>query len=314
MSAGPWSEFRVGTTDEPNRFRDDCKALTSVAHVAHVPVGLRIVEDKQLRADLVFDRSKLNTERIRVVWLSPNDWDNAGGFRYGNVRFHFDWAKLIEGKRSYWVESVAYGIPACRILITEADYASSLEPYDPTQGDGPWWQAPSGKHYWNGEFTLEVMYEGDLDLSLVTGVDFVQHHKNYCSIDYHTCRFRGVSDAKGGAEFIAGVVSRHRPLDLPGMVTHPGRDQQASWSLGTAVTALVKDMRELDVGRSGAMKQSDPGAHALALAALGAYANQDIDGDLRELAGQFASVRDLEGAVIDVVAAAAGLADLKPFA
>jgi len=113
----PWNQFAAGTIQDPNR-ANNCVPLNHVAHVAHLKAGLRIVEDRQLHADLVFDQSKLNTERIRVVWLSPNDWSNAGGFRYGNVRFLFPWDLIVEGKRYFWVESIAYGVAACRILIT----------------------------------------------------------------------------------------------------------------------------------------------------------------------------------------------------
>jgi hypothetical protein len=69
--------------------------------------------------------------------LSPNDWN--AGFRYGNVRFTFDWAALVANKKAYWVESIAYGVPACRILVTDTDRGAELVAYDPTVRNGPWW-------------------------------------------------------------------------------------------------------------------------------------------------------------------------------
>lgn len=213
----PWQEFRVGTpSTRANWFQTDCQPLTAVAHVAHVPIAVRIVEDRQLRADLVYDESRLNTERIRVVWLSPNDWENAGGFRYGNVRFWFDWESLITGRRYYWVESMAYGIKACRILVTEIDYSATLEVYDPTVGDGPWWLAQDGQHYWNGKYCLEFMYEGDLPTSRAQTVDFVRHHANRCNIDPRTCGHRGSSKEQAGAAFIAAIVSNTSSCQVAG--------------------------------------------------------------------------------------------------
>lgn len=314
MSKPPWYKFRVGKpSDRPNWVEPDCQLLTSVAHVAHVPTSIRIAEDRRLRADLVFDKSKLNNERIRVVWLSPNDWGGAGGFRYGNVRFHFDWATLIEGKRFYWVESIAYGIEACRILLTATDYSGRLDEYDPTAGDGPWWHSPSGEHYWNGEYCLEVMVEDDLDLALTTQVDFVKHHAKRCNIDYRTCGYCGVSDDAGGAEFTAAMVSRRPSLDLPGLVVDRGRGPRPSSSLDGAVSVLLRRIGKASSGAAGAVQRSDAGAPALARAILAAYANGGTGGDLPELAAHFASADDLEGAVADAIAAATGLPDASAF-
>lgn len=315
MSKPPWYKFRVGKPSaRPNWTEPDCQLLTSVAHVAHVPTSIRIAEDRRLRADLVFDKSKLNKERIRVVWLSPNDWDGAGGFRYGNVRFHFDWATLVQGKRSYWVESIAYGVEACRILLTDTDYSSTLDVYDPTVGDGPWWESPSGEHHWNGGYCLEVMIEGDLDLALATDVDFVKHHAKRCNIDYKTCAYCGASRDKGGAEFVAAMVSRQSSLDLPGVVVNDGTGPAPSWALEGAANLLLRRIVKTGGSRAaGSVGRSDSSSIALARAVLAAYANPNINGDLIELAAQFASADDLEGAVADAIAAAAGLPDASAF-
>lgn len=314
MSKPPWQKFRVGTpSTRPNWTEPDCQPLTSVAHVAHVPVALRIVEDRRLRADLVFDKSRLNTERIRVVWLSPNDWGGAGGFRYGNIRYHFDWDALIAGKRAFWVESIAYGIEACRILLTDVNYAGTLDVYDPAAGDGPWWLSPSGDHYWNGNYCLEVMVEGDLDLGRATEVDFVDHHENRCSIDYRTCPYRGTSRREGGARFLAALVSRQSKLDLPGLVIDNGQGPGPSWALESAANLLLARIAKTATTPGGTLARSDPAARALARAVLAAYANQGIDGDAETLAAQFASSSEVAGAVADALAAAVGLSSGAAF-
>jgi len=314
MSKRPWRKFSIGRPSDRSSWTEpDCQPLVSVAHVAHVPTALRIAEDRRLRADLVFDKSKLNTERIRVVWLSPNDWDGAGGFRYGNVRFHFDWATLVQGKRSYWIESIAYGVAACRILLTDTDYSSTLDVYDPTVGDGPWWESPSGEHYWNGEYCLEVMVEDDLELALATAVDFVKHHAKRCNIDYKTCGYCGTSRDKGGAEFIAAMVSRFPSLNLPGLVVDNGTGPRPGWSLDGAVSTLLRRIGKVSAGVAGSVGRSDASARALARAVLASYANPGINEDLSKVAAHFACVDELEGAVADAIAAAAGLPDASPF-
>jgi len=307
----PWKKFSVGVPSSPPRWQPNCQYLNSVAHVTHIETALRIVEDRRLRADLVFDKSKLNNERIRVVWLSPNNWDGAGGFRYGNIRFHFDWATLVEGKRSYWVESIAYGIEACRILITDADYSHALEPYDPTVGDGPWWIYPlDGEHYWNGEYCLEIMLEGDIDLERASKVDFVRHHSDRCSIDYRSCRSRGYSADVGGAEFVAAVVSRGLSLALPGIVLEDeSLGPKPGWALETAVSRLLRRCDKIGVNCTGIVGHKDPAASALARAVLASLGNAGIAKDFARLTAQFMSKDDLQSAIVEAVAASAGLPD-----
>jgi hypothetical protein len=283
--------------------------LGRVSHVAHVPTAVRIAEDGRLRADLVFDESKLNKRRIRVVWLSPNDWDNAGGFRYGNVRFNFDWATLVADKNYYWVEDIAYGVPACRILVTDVDRSKTLDEYDPTLGDGPWWLDSSGEHQWNGEYCLEVMFEGDLDVEQAIDVDFVTHHPKRCSIDYKTCTYCGIERWTGGAEFIATLVSRKATLAVPGLIETKKKTSKASFDLEAASMKLLFKCRKLKVKNWGDVNHSDAAALPLARAVLGALGNADIADDARALAAHFASSDDLERAVANAIATAVGLPD-----
>jgi hypothetical protein len=93
-------------------------------------------EDRKIRSSLIWDESKLNNTRTCVAWLSPNHWHN--GSLYGNIEFDFDWKTMVEGKVFYWVEAIKkYSPPAFRILITDKDLSSSLEPYPVHDGTGP---------------------------------------------------------------------------------------------------------------------------------------------------------------------------------
>ena len=67
----PWIEFSVGT---PSKYRaltnSDCVPFTKVSHVAHIDTAINILKVGSLSAGLIFDESKLNTQRILVNWLS----------------------------------------------------------------------------------------------------------------------------------------------------------------------------------------------------------------------------------------------------
>jgi hypothetical protein len=183
----------------------------NVSHVTHLASGLSVFSEGRIRAGLVYDESKLNRERIQVVWVSPNDW--VGGFLYGSIKFDFDWKKLVSGRRTYWVEAITkYKPPAARILVTEVnrDADPSLQAYDPTVPGGPWWyDASSDQHYWNDAFTLEIMLEQDLLVSESTRISFVPHHRTWCAVDNTNCpddfeRNHGLI----GGRFLAGVLGR----------------------------------------------------------------------------------------------------------
>lgn len=270
-----WVRFRVGTPlNDPTHPRwenDDCKVLEAVYHVAHIGPALQILADGQIKAVLVSDESRLNTERVLVTWVSPNNW--ARGFRYGNVRFQFKWAELVRGLNYYWVESIAYGVDACRILITERDHDDTLASYDPTAGNGPWWHdAVDDKHYWNGEYCLELMLEMDLNLDRCNGVDFVKHHPHQCSIDHRTCRFRGLEADEASALFVAGVVSQGIDPQLLGFTVEDQGQVSPNDSLLAASCRIREDMREATPDYSGDVEENSSAASSLILAILDAYA------------------------------------------
>jgi hypothetical protein len=281
-----------------------CQPLVHVSHVAHVPIATRITEDERLRADLVFDKSKLNTERIRVVWLSPNDADGAGGFRYGNVRFAHT---LLGNKKAYWVESMAYGIEACRILITDSDCSAVLDPYDPRIGDGPSWIDPNGQHFWNGKYCLEFMVEGDLPLSGVTAVDFVKHHEHRCNIDYKTCRYCGWSADKGAAAFLGTLASVKSSVRLPGLISQTKKGLAPSMGAYGAIGTISRRLQAVECPKFGTTTATDIEAGALARALLRALADAPLSDDRAALAAQFTSLDEADAAVMTVIATVLGL-------
>lgn len=301
--ATPWNRFRVGTPSERSNWTNpDCQPLTTLSHVAHVPTAYRIIQDQTLRADLVFDQSLLNTHRARVVWLSPNDWTGAGGFRYGNVSFEFPWAALIADRRYFWVESIAYGIEACRILITANDWSDTLIPYDPTRGDGPWWTDGQGNHYWNGQFCLEVMFEDDLPLETATGLSFVGHHPHFCNIDPATCGYRGFRADAAGAEFLATLLNRNANPTLPSVLhTYSNGRTGLDGRVGGSLHAIMRACQRLGVAGPGVTAQQ-PQAPAIGRALLGALHRLPND-ERDQLASLFSCSKCLLEAVANVIIA-----------
>jgi hypothetical protein len=190
------------------------------------------------------------------------------------------------------------------------DRSATLDLYDPTAGDGPWWWSPSGEHYWNGKYCLEVMVEEDLDLASATAVDFVKHHPNFCSIDYQSCRYRGVDADGGGAEFIAALVSRSRSIDLPGLVLDRGKGPRSSPSLDSAVWRLLQQCAKIGTTGVGTLDRGAPSARPLARAILGALGKPGLEDDLTALTGYFRNIDELQAAVLGAIAAAVGLPDV----
>ena len=203
------SDFCVGEPAERG-WNNSCMPFKEVTHVTHIKHALRIIEDEEIRSDVVFDKSKLNDTRIRVVWLSPNDWPKS---RYGNIGFKYDWQSLVQSKENkYWVEVIDYNPNACRILLTDKNY-EYLKPYDPQKKNGPWW-CDGTYHYFNNKFTLEIMYEDDLDIPKSSGLVFKDHDQYRCNINPGgTCKQAGASKFFGCQQFFGGLVARR--LSIP---------------------------------------------------------------------------------------------------
>ena len=165
---------------------NSCKRLTTVSHVTHINFAAHAIQEQKIKAGLVFDESRLNQHRVLVTWLSPNDWIE---YIYGTVKFEVDWATLVEGKNYYWVECMHYSPRHFRILVTSEDRSSLLEKYIPELRTGPWWyDKENDAHYFNRDYTLEIMLEDDIPLKSVQKISTVTHHSRICTL------YRGSSE------------------------------------------------------------------------------------------------------------------------
>jgi hypothetical protein len=160
-----------------NAYRNASELMT-VRHIAHVQSALRIIQDRRIKAGLVYDESKLNKYRISVSWVSANTW--AFGSIYGTVEFKFSWADLIANQNIYWVEAMTnYKPNAYRLLLSKRNITSGVvRRYNPEADDGPL-RFKDAKYYWNGDYTSEFMIEDDLSLDRCNGVSFIAHHAQY---------------------------------------------------------------------------------------------------------------------------------------
>lgn len=287
-----WTKYSVGSWHKGGS--RDCAHLPTVTHVTHVQPALTALRDGGLKPQLIYDESRLNTDRILVIWLSPNDWHNAGGFRYGNIAFDFPWPDLIDGMRFYWVGAMPYSPSACRILITDQDRHDLLKPYEPLLGDGPWWQSKkTGNNYWNGEYCLEFMLEQELMIEQVSKLRFVKHHPNRCSIDYRTCRECGQEADQAAARFLAGACARRLLARHPSLWVKNNKSDKPNEALDYAwlILRITIANTMLKTSWDGPIKGESKKAQAQARAAMGAYCDR-AGGDRKQLLSLFASKAD----------------------
>jgi len=275
----------------------DCVILSSVSHVTHVDGALEILRADSIKPKLIYDESRLNTQRVLVVWLSPNDWRGAGGFRYGNIAFDLDWETLIAGKRFYWIGAIPYKPHACRILITEQDYDDELKIYHPERGDGPW-VTNVDEHHWTGEYCLEFMLEDEIPLSTIIKMRFVDHHRNRCSIDPARCRDCGHSAARGAARLLAGACARR--LLAPGKRVWKSRGGGPKQCLRDAWRALSERVSYGIRRWDRLVKRGTERVAAVARAGMGAYCDMSVD-DRKQLFGLFHSSEAAIDACAEVI-------------
>jgi hypothetical protein len=294
-----WTKFRVGTPAAKG-FNSDCVSLASISHVSHITSAIDIIDCREIRPSLVFDESVLNDKRILVTWLSPNYWSN--GFRYGNVRFEFDFKALIQNKNYYWVESIAYKVPACRILITDENRDDILKKYNPMSGDGPWWHDTSKDiHYWNSNHCLEFMLESTVSLDALKAIDFVTHHSEWCSIHRYNqskCKDLGLSGLRSGARFFSSAVTTDTDL---GYLKDFFIDDEnhAKSNLDDAISRIKLAIAN-DVTYAGEIVHGGNKSAPVARSVLAAIAYGRID-EAKELAAYFSSSDELYKTICNLI-------------
>ncbi len=186
----------------------------------------------------------------------------------------FEWKNILDGMNYYWIESIDYGIHACRILLSPNDYSSKFSKYDPTLGDGPWWHNKKNDlHYWNGTKCLEIMVEKGLNIADSTTIDFVNHHSNQCSIEPINCPDCDLYSAHAGARFIDSLVGRNNKSKISNYFSRfPNKIQETT--LQSILSILWRDLC-FKAKFHGDIKANTDIALPLARAILNSYAAEN---------------------------------------
>lgn len=281
----PWTVHTVG---EPGT--NECCPLVTLSHVTHVENALEIVRRGEITAGLVYDESALRDSRTTVVWLSPNDWGNAGGSRYGNVEFVLDWKSLLVGRNAYRIEVQDYSPRAFRILLAREDLSETYPVYDASTDPGPWRSDPANNtHFWNGQICLEIMLAESIPLEQVREVRFCKHHAQRCCIAPGACPDAGLLPAEGGGLFLAGMISRGiDPEYLPIIRSQTQGNGSLTWGW-LHVLSCVNDPALVF---SGNVTRQSAGALALAAAFLTTVYTRSIE-DLVAIAAFFSTREEL---------------------
>lgn len=291
-----WRNYKTGKPSTTSFINVDCQPLERIAHVAHVETAIRILKDSRIKSGLIFDKSKLRTGRVLVNWLSPNTW--AYGSRYGNVEFWFDFKKLVEGFNYYWVESMMEYTPhACRILITERDHPSLVR-YYPEKEYGPWiYEKKTDEHFWNGNYTLEFMFEDDLSVHNCDTIEFTGHHKNFCNIDPSNCLHRGLSNSKASMLFFANILANDIPIEIKHFRESYRGGDKPKQNLKYGIDQILYNAHKKNY--SGSAKHSDTIAVAITKAALNFRAH-DHSNEYKEMLNLFNSFDDYAETIYDL--------------
>ncbi|WP_109693849.1 hypothetical protein [Chitinophaga deserti] len=303
----PWSEYKIGPVPTRNYPSNDCQILDKVYHVAHLATAVRIVEDGKIKQGLIYDKSKLNTSRILVTWLSPNVWYH--GSQYGNISFEFDFSKLVAGKNYYWVEVMEeYNPHACRILITTENFDGTLIPYVPTQGDGPWYYDVENKrHYWNGTYCLEFMFTRDLSLSIANEVSFTGHHSEYCNMKESACRDQKVPKQYINARFVSHLTASLVSVDSKLFTRNVRRGIGPAEGLRSGLEQIVQEGIKPNRDKKWGDLESDSDlAEATVKAALN-FLSQDNKSDFRKMVRQFCNIDSFTECLKEIVAEKFGI-------
>ncbi len=263
-----WDAFKV--TGEPGE--KGCLRLERTGHVTHVESALEVFRDGRIRPKLVLDGSRLDTERVEVVFTSPYDWAHPWGCMFGNVLFEFDWAKITKGKNFYWLGSKKYTNQRPRILITANEYPE-YKRYRPGKRNGPWWRSETTERdYWNGYYCVEFLVEGSIPLHQIAQMKFVKGHLTMCLLK-SSCTDKGHDRQTAAARLLAGAC--HRGL-LPATrrlwvmkVNEPRQSLRYAWDqLRTLIFGAKQKWR-------GPLKATADNAKAQAWAVMGAYSHRN---------------------------------------
>jgi hypothetical protein len=197
--------------------------MDCIYHVAHVSDAQRIIEDGNIRSNLVRDQSRLNTSRICVVWTSPNHWYQ--GSMYGNISFRVPVSDILKDRHFYKVEVMTMYKPhAIRILVSDKEMDHPLlEEFDPQERGNPIF-FDGAAWYRRDKFNYEVMFPEDLSLNVCDYVGFVSHHPRFCNkFGTGLCPDAGRHSVRAAERFVGTILALGKTSIAEKMMSQQGR-------------------------------------------------------------------------------------------
>jgi hypothetical protein len=308
-----WEEFAV---KEPcfdhGQTNYECSRFHTVSHVAHIEYALRILKDGEIRPNLVYDKSRLKDKRISVSWVSPKDWSKMKGFRYGHIRFTFDWTSIIAGKRFYKIEISDYKIPAPRVLVTDRKH-ECFDSYNHRSMKGPWfYDHDRGTHFFHeSDCCVEFLIEDSISLDHCSKIDFVDHHPWWCSLhrnDPDRCKDKKHTADKAASLFLSSAISQSLDLSRFGFSLEIKGKRRPSIELHKAMSLIWMQLMSEKIKFKGKAGSESVKSKALARAILHAYSLQKIE-EVYSLAAYFRSSEELIESCARLVCAHTGVED-----
>ena len=299
ISRPEWTPYSCQLPTNENRYSASaCTELSEVRHVAHFDEAKRILQDGRIKAGLVYDESLLRHARITVAWLSANTW--SYGSIYGTTEFTFDWARIVEDRRVYWVEAVPhYKPPAYRFLLTERDLPDSefFQRYDPCKDDGPLKRRTSGEWYWNGNYTSEFMIDTDLSLDACTGIRFVLHHPRICANRSNRCSEMTSHPQEISSRILAFILGNG--IHFADEMFRPSKSDWKRHQIDFSRDDISRDLRDLSRGVRGSLTRPSSRRSVLrgALALYGSNQNKAAE----RLVALLASKKEFDTTFEDII-------------
>jgi hypothetical protein len=117
------------------------------------------------------------------------------------------------------------------------------------------------------------MAEGRLPIAKCTSLGFVEHHPKFCCIDPAACPYRGLSDERANALFLAGVISQEIDLSPLNLIKPGTIKLDYTHILYNGWYAIWTQLKNATYG--GHVTSHSKAAIPIARAALGAFARSN---------------------------------------
>lgn len=148
-------------------------------HVTHIESAVSILQNKELCSRKIADDPRLVD--LFGIWLTPNHWRD-GSF-YGNIRFAFNLATIINAYQFYWIGvSEWFSERTCNFVISNRRLESAFfHSYNIEQDDGPL-RFRDGNFEWNLSVNIHIIHDGSIKTDDLCDVVSIDHHTDKCML------------------------------------------------------------------------------------------------------------------------------------